>query len=145
MIHVNLFEVIVVEEPHTIVFFYGCNYTQLPKICITNSGKYAQGLSGHPNQITYLPSCIHLPSVSMIGNTSSLCMRMNTESVSTSNKVPRFETSVTIAYFLLVGDNILSGIETRSPFIGCQLIVIVQVPVIVRKSKNIIDINWPHH
>ena len=81
----------------------------------------------------------------MIGNTSSLCMRMNTESVSTSKRIPRSETSVTIAYFLLVGDTILSGIETKSPIIGSQFIFIVQVSVVVRKSKNITDVTGPHH
>ena len=145
MVDMYLLEMIIVEEPNTIIFFYGCNYTQLPKICVTNFGKHSQWFPGHPNQIAYLPSCIHLPSKSMIGNTSSLWMRMNTESVSTSKRIPRSETSVTIAYFLLLGDNILSGIETRSPIIGCQFIFIVQVSVVVRKSKNITDITGPHH
>ena len=143
MVNMYFLEVVVMEKPDTIVCIHRCNYTYLPEICVANFGKHSQGFSGYPNQITYLPSCIHLPSVSMIGNTSSLCMRINVESVSTSRRAPCFETSVTIAYFLLVGDNILSGIETRSPFIGCQLIFIVQVSIVVRKSKDITGINGP--
>ena len=116
MVNMYLLEMIVVEETHTIVFFYGYNYTHFPKIWITYLRPKRHWLPRYPNQISYLPSCIHRPSRSTIGRTSSGCTWQIEESTSISIIMPFSQTPITSAYCLDVGNSKLLGTDTRSPF-----------------------------